>query len=91
MTLTPFEVMQTASAVGELRVTYAKRPYEKVFPTEPLGCVTGKLFQPSRVQGKGFIAHVDLPEEVKKAFLELQRIYPNLVREANPLFASSVE
>ena len=42
-------------------------------------------------KGKGFIAHVDLPEEVKKAFLELQRIYPNLVREANPLFASKVE
>ena len=42
-------------------------------------------------KGKRFIAHVDLSEEVKKAFLELQRIYPNLVREANPLFASRVE
>lgn len=42
-------------------------------------------------KGKGFIAHVDIPEEVKKAFGELQKIYPDFIREANPLFASRVE
>lgn len=38
--------------------------------------------------GKGFIAHVEIPEKVSKAFQELKSCYANLVREANPLFAS---
>lgn len=42
-------------------------------------------------KGKAFIAHVEIPEEVKKAFHELQKIYPGFVREANPLFASRKE
>ncbi len=39
-------------------------------------------------KGKDFIAHVDIPIEVKKAFNELCKEYPGLVREANPLYAS---
>lgn len=39
-------------------------------------------------RGKDFIAHVNIPDEVEKAFLELQEIYPNMVREANPLYSS---
>ena len=42
-------------------------------------------------KGKAFIAHVEIPVEVKKAFHELQKIYPGFVREANPLFASREE
>lgn len=38
--------------------------------------------------GKGFIAHVDVPDEVLMAFLELKKVYPNFVREANPDYAS---
>lgn len=38
--------------------------------------------------GKGFIAHVDIPEKVRKAFEELCVRYPGLVREANPQYAS---
>lgn len=38
--------------------------------------------------GKGFIAHVDVPTEVRNAFNELCNKYPALVREANPLYAS---
>lgn len=36
--------------------------------------------------GRGFIAHVDLPPEVEAAFAELRRDFS--VREANPLYAS---
>lgn len=39
-------------------------------------------------KGKGFIAHVDIPEEVTGAFEELKQIYKDAVREANPLYAS---
>ena len=39
-------------------------------------------------RGKDFIDHVDIPNEVGKAFLELQEVYSNMVREANPLYAS---
>lgn len=39
-------------------------------------------------RGKGFIAHVEIPEEVHTAFLLLQQYYGTEVREANPLYAS---
>lgn len=39
-------------------------------------------------KGKGFIAHVNIPNEVEKAFLELKEVYSDMVREANPLYAS---
>lgn len=39
-------------------------------------------------KGKGYIAHVDIPDEVEKAFSRLKKEYGNLIREANPLFAS---
>ena len=38
--------------------------------------------------GKGFIAHVNIPNEVEKAFLELKEVYSDMVREANPLYSS---
>ena len=38
--------------------------------------------------GKGYIAHVDVPMNVIKAFEELKIDYGALVREANPLYAS---
>ena len=38
--------------------------------------------------GKGFIAHVDIPTEVRNAFDELCEVYS--VREANPLYASKM-
>lgn len=38
--------------------------------------------------GKDFIAHVDIPTEVMAAFDYLQEEYPELVRSANPKFAS---
>ena len=37
--------------------------------------------------GKDFIAHVDIPAEVKDAFYELTKIYGEKTREANPLYA----
>lgn len=39
-------------------------------------------------KGKGFIAHIDIPAEVRTAFDELCNMYPGFVREANPLYAS---
>ncbi|WP_099469564.1 YdcF family protein [Konateibacter massiliensis] len=39
-------------------------------------------------KGKNYIAHVEIPDDVKKAFLELKQEYGGLVREANPLYAS---
>lgn len=39
-------------------------------------------------RGKGFIAHVNIPEEVRAAFDELNHLYAGYVREANPLYAS---
>ena len=38
--------------------------------------------------GKGFIAHVDIPENVEKAFSELKNIYGDQIRIANPLYAN---
>ena len=37
--------------------------------------------------GRGFIAHVDIPENVEKAFSELKTIYGDQIRKANPLHA----
>lgn len=39
-------------------------------------------------QGKNFISHVDIPQDVKYAFEELKRRFPESIREANPRFAS---
>lgn len=39
-------------------------------------------------KGKDYIAHVDIPENVKAAFEELQTIYGRDTREANPMYAS---
>ena len=33
-------------------------------------------------KGKDFLIHIDIPEEAEKAFLELKKYYPNMVREA---------
>jgi uncharacterized SAM-binding protein YcdF (DUF218 family) len=38
--------------------------------------------------GKNYIAHVDVPVDVLKAFEELKSEYSNLIRVANPLYAS---
>lgn len=38
--------------------------------------------------GKDFVAHVEIPMMVRNAFVELKNEYSELVREANPLFAS---
>ena len=42
-------------------------------------------------KGKDFIAHVDVPTEVISAFQTLCNDYSQLVRDANPLFASPKE
>ena len=39
-------------------------------------------------KGKGYIAHVEIPDAVRSAFAFLQARCPGLVREANPLYAS---
>lgn len=38
--------------------------------------------------GKGFISHVEVPDEVLAAFDYLKKDYGDVVREANPLYAS---
>ena len=38
--------------------------------------------------GAGYIAHVDIPEEVQTAFTLLKEQFPHLIREANPASAS---
>lgn len=39
-------------------------------------------------KGKNFIAHVDVPEEVIKAFSLVKENYAHLIRKANPLYAT---
>lgn len=39
-------------------------------------------------KGKDFIAHVNIPNEVEEAFLELKEVYSDMVRDANPLYES---
>lgn len=39
-------------------------------------------------KGKNFISHVDIPKEVTDAFEKLKVLFPESVREANPIFAS---
>lgn len=39
-------------------------------------------------KGKNFISHVDIPDEVMNAYLELKQISGYKVREANPLYAN---
>ena len=38
-------------------------------------------------RGKGYIAHVDIPREVRSAFDALQTEYGDMVRKANPLYS----
>ncbi len=38
-------------------------------------------------RGKDFIAHVDIPEDVRFAFEELKAVFGDQIREANPLYA----
>lgn len=38
--------------------------------------------------GKNFIAHVEIPQEVNLAFEELKKEYGEAVRKANPAYAS---
>lgn len=40
-------------------------------------------------RGKNYIAHVDIPAEVEKAFEELKKVYGENIREANPLYAAA--
>ena len=40
-------------------------------------------------RGKGFIAHVDIPDEVREAFGRLSQSCGDLIRPANPAFAGS--
>lgn len=37
--------------------------------------------------GKSFIAHVDVPDEIRSAFAFLARLNPELIRDANPKYA----
>ena len=37
-------------------------------------------------KGTGYIAHIDIPKDVKNAFLSLKQIYGDKVRKANPLY-----
>lgn len=39
-------------------------------------------------RGKDFIAHVDIPADIKNAFCELSAEYSDSIREANPEYAS---
>ena len=39
-------------------------------------------------RGKGFIAHVEVPEDVRASFEALKQEFPDLVREANPAFSA---
>ena len=39
-------------------------------------------------RGRGFIAHVDVPEEAERAFEYLRKRFPDSVRTANPKYAS---
>ena len=41
--------------------------------------------------GKGYIAHVDVPEDVVSAFEALKAVYGDRVREANPMYASAAD
>ena len=38
-------------------------------------------------KGKGYIAHVDVPDEVEKAFMDLKKEFGDKVRVANPVYA----
>lgn len=38
--------------------------------------------------GKNYLAHVDIPDEVQRAFEELKKVYGEQTREANALYAS---
>lgn len=38
--------------------------------------------------GKNYIAHVEIPIEVRNAFMELKKVYGSFIREANPFYAS---
>lgn len=39
-------------------------------------------------KGKNFLDHIDVPQDVLRAFDDLAELYPHLVRKANPLYAS---
>lgn len=39
-------------------------------------------------KGKNFLDHIDVPQDVLRAFDDLADLYPHFVRKANPLYAS---
>ena len=39
-------------------------------------------------KGADFIAHVDIPEGVQAAYRQLSGVYENLIRKADPQYAS---
>ena len=42
-------------------------------------------------RGRGYISHVEIPIEVRTAFETLKKSYGDLIRIANPLYASTDE
>ena len=38
-------------------------------------------------EGKGYIVHVDVPDEVEKTFMDLKKEFGDKVRVANPEYA----
>lgn len=52
-------------------------------------CCQDEKLQDEELQyeNKNFIAHVDIPEDVRKAFELLKTVYGEETRDANPLYA----
>lgn len=94
VTIINYAVYQAKVAAKDDRLAYAEEIWGMWEMERYISLLMGEIPRLSDDEngygpkGKNFIAHVDIPGEVKNAFAELQEEYGALVREANPLYAS---
>lgn len=80
--------------VTDEKLTYAEIPWGMWEMERYLTLLTGEIPRLSDdaegygPKGKNYIAHVEIPQDVRSAFRLLKEAYGDIAREANPLYAS---
>jgi len=92
LTIINYAVYQAEVIVKEEKLAYTKEIWGMWEMERYISLLMGEIPRLSDDEngygpkGKGFIAHVEIPGEVREAFESLKEEYGKLVREANPLF-----
>ena len=82
--------------IKDKKLTYAETPLGMWNMERYIALVMGEIPRLSDdtggygPKGKNYIAHVDIPHVVRNAFSSLKEKYGDMIREANPLYASKL-